>query len=156
MRILLVYPNSNVEIIGWGDLGAIAEPLALEYIGAAAQDEGHDVQILDLRLTPDHLVPTLFAYQPDVIGVTGYSMHVLRMLEICALAKQILPDITTVVGGRHATLLPVDFHEPQIDYVVVGEGTLPFRDVLAQVDGKVDGADRVGVVEHPKRLPVGW
>jgi radical SAM superfamily enzyme YgiQ (UPF0313 family) len=139
MRILLVYPNSNVEIIGWGDLGAIAEPLALEYIGAAAKDEGHDVQILDLRLTPDHLVPTLFAYQPDVIGVTGYSMHVLRMLEICALAKQILPNITTVVGGHHATLLPVDFHEPQVDYVVVGEGTLPFREVLAQVDGKVDG-----------------
>ena len=40
---------------------------------------------------PDHegmLEPTLQEFQPDVVGVTGYSMHVLRMLEICAIAKR--------------------------------------------------------------------
>ena len=134
MRILLVYPNGNREIIGWGDLGAIAEPLALEYIAAGARLEGHDVQILDLRLHPDHLDLVLLAYQPDVVGVTGYSMHVLRNLTICRRVKQLLPHTRTVVGGHHATLLPEDFFEPYTDCVVVGEGVEPFRRILRVLD----------------------
>ena len=134
MRILLVYPNANKEIIGWGDLGAIAEPLALEYLAAGGRLEGHDVQILDLRLRPHHLDLVLLAYQPDVVGVTGYSMHVLRNLAICRRARQLLPHTHTVVGGHHATLLPEDFFDPCIDYVVVGEGVQPFRRVLRALD----------------------
>jgi hypothetical protein len=34
MKVLLVYPCSANELIGYGDLGAIAEPLALEYLAA--------------------------------------------------------------------------------------------------------------------------
>src|SRR4051794_40535621 len=59
MRVLLVYPTAKKEIIGWGDKGAIAEPIALEYIAAAARAEGHDVMLLDLRLHNERLDTTL-------------------------------------------------------------------------------------------------
>lgn len=133
MRVLLVYPDARRELIGWGDLGAIAEPLALEYIGAATQQAGHEARILDLRLHPDDLEPLVRGWQPDVVGVTGYSMHVLRNLEVCATVKSIAPRCRTVVGGHHATLLPEDFFEPAIDHVVVGEGTSPFRSLLGTI-----------------------
>jgi len=136
MRVLLIYPMAKKELIGYGDLGAIAEPLALEYIGAVANSEGHDVRLLDLRLHQDSLDATLLDYEPDLVGVTGYSMHVLRMLAICRRTKELVPDCRTVVGGHHATLLPEDFFEPQIDYVVSGEGVGPFRRLLRALDRK--------------------
>ncbi len=145
MRILLIYPDANRELIAWGDLGAIAEPLALEYVAAAALLDDHEVRILDLRLHRDEFEATVSAWQPDVVGVTGYSMHVLRIVEICATVKGLSPRCRTVVGGHHATLLPEDFFEPGIDHVVVGEGTAPFRQLLAAVERDAPGHDIAGV-----------
>src|SRR5436305_9590415 len=121
MKILLLYPSLRKEIIGYGDMGAVAEPLALEYLAAGAKLDSHEVRILDLRLHPDDLEPELLSFEPDVVGVTGYSMHVLRNLATCRLVKSLLPRCYTVVGGHHATLLPEDFFQPQIDFVVRGE-----------------------------------
>jgi radical SAM superfamily enzyme YgiQ (UPF0313 family) len=133
MRVLLVYPNARKELIGLGDLGAIAEPLALEYIAAVARNAGHDVKLLDLRLHSGDLDETLLGYRPDVVGVTGYSMHVRRNVAVCQRAKELVPACKTVVGGHHATLLPQDFFEPFIDFIVVGEGAVPFQAILDSV-----------------------
>jgi radical SAM superfamily enzyme YgiQ (UPF0313 family) len=134
MKVLLVYPNARSELIGWGDLGAIAEPLALEYLAAGALSDGHEVRILDLRFHRQELNATLQSFRPDVVGVTGYSMHVLRNLEICKVAKELVPDCRTIAGGHHATLLPEDFFEPQIDFVVQGEGVQPFTALLRMLE----------------------
>lgn len=161
MRILLIYPNARKEVLCLGDLGAIAEPLALEYIGTGAKRDGHEVKILDLRLHLKELDSQLVTYQPDVVGVTGYSMHVERALEVCKRAKELRPDCITVAGGHHATLLPEDFFEPYMDYVVVGEGVKPFRQMLAQIGmhgraqdipgvwSRVEGAFRFGGPQPP-------
>jgi radical SAM superfamily enzyme YgiQ (UPF0313 family) len=134
MKILLLYPSLRKEIIGYGDMGAVGEPLALEYLAAGAKLDSHEVKILDLRLHPDSLETTLQTFQPDVVGITGYSMHVLRNLATCRLVKSLLPSCYTVVGGHHATLLPEDFFEPQIDFVVRGEGVHPFRTLLRALE----------------------
>jgi radical SAM superfamily enzyme YgiQ (UPF0313 family) len=134
VNVLLVYPRApRDELIGWGDLGAIAEPLALEYLAAAARQDGHEVRILDLRLHPGELEPALERFRPDVVGLTGYSMHVLRILAAARTVKAVLPACPVAVGGHHATLLPEDFFEPPIDYVVTGEGVGSFRGILDEV-----------------------
>ncbi len=122
MRVLLVWPDSLNELIGWGDLGAIAEPLALEYLAAAVEARGHEAQILDLRLNPRALGPTLASFRPDLVGITAFSMHVLRALELCRIVKAHNSACRTVVGGHHATFLPEDFFSDSVDYVVCGEG----------------------------------
>src|SRR5262249_23555671 len=101
---------------------------------AGALGDGHEVRILDLRLHRDELEATLESFQPEVIGVTGYSMHVLRNLAICARVKQWNAGCRTVAGGHHATLLPEDFFEPQVDYVVQGEGVQPFTALLRALE----------------------
>ena len=138
MRILLIYPKARVELIGWGDLGAIAEPLALEYLAAGAMRDGHEVRILDLRLHPDELDATLESFRPHAVGITGYSMHVLRNLAICARIKTQVPECRTIVGGHHATLLPEDFFAPQVDFVVQGEGVSPFVALLRVLERRCE------------------
>jgi radical SAM superfamily enzyme YgiQ (UPF0313 family) len=137
MRVLLIWPNSRNEVLGWGDLGAIAEPLALEYLAAGLKLDGHEVRMLDLRLHHDDLDRTLGDFAPHVVGVTAFSMHVLTALEICRRVKAWRRDCWTVAGGHHATLLPEDFFEPQLDFVVVGEGVGPLRTILTAItDGE--------------------
>ena len=131
MKLLLIYPNSRNQVLGWGDLGAVAEPLALEYLAAGARLDGHDVCLLDLRLHPNDLDRVVSEYQPDVVGITGYSMHVRSALLIAQQIKAVLPKCAVIVGGHHATLLPEDFFEPAVDYVVSGEGVRPLRAILA-------------------------
>lgn len=142
MRILLVYPNASHELIGWGDLGAVAEPLALEYVAAVAREEGHDVELLDLRLHRGTLPMKLWGMQPDLVGFTGYSMHVLRNLELAKVVREVAPNARTIVGGHHATLMPEDYFERQIDFVAVGEGTAAFRLLLR----RLEAGDRAPVV----------
>lgn len=136
MNVLLVWCNSFNEVLGWGDLGAIAEPLALEYLAAGLQQDGHQVKILDLRLHPTALMATLETFAPDVVGITAYSMHVLRALLVCQQVKAIRPSCLTVVGGHHATFLPDDFFEPQVDFVISGEGVRPFQQLMRLHDSQ--------------------
>ena len=96
MRVLLIYPDAKKEIIGWGDMGAIAEPIALECIAAGARLDAHDVRLLDLRLHREDLDPVLAAFRPDVVGVTGYSMHVRRNLAVCSRVKELLPNAVDI------------------------------------------------------------
>ena len=96
MKILLVWPNSRNEVLGWGDLGAVAEPLSLEYLAAGAKLDGHDVEVLDLRLHPGELSQALERFAPDVVGLTAFSMHVRTALSICKVVKEALPECCTV------------------------------------------------------------
>lgn len=140
MRVLLIWPNSLNEVLGWGDLGAIAEPLALEYLAAGVVEDGHEARILDLRLHPDNLESEVSEFDPDIVGVTAFSMHVRSAVRICAEVKQLLPHCVTVVGGHHATILPEDFFTPHIDFVVSGEGVQPLRELLrTRADGRPAG-----------------
>lgn len=142
MRVLLIYPSARAELIGYGDLGAIAEPIALEYLGAGLKLDAHEVRILDLRLHRGELDGVLAGYRPDVVGVTGYSMHALRILSLCARVKELVPSCKTVVGGHHATLMPEDFFEPSVDFVVCGEGVAPLRRLVRALE---DGAPARGI-----------
>lgn len=133
LRVLLVYPNSDSEIIGYGDLGAIAEPLALAYLAAAAEEVGCEVRLVDLRFDPEVFETTFRAFSPDLVAVTGYSMHVHRVREICAATKSLDKACQTAVGGHHATLMPIDFHDEHIDFIVEGEGCAPFQAIIEKI-----------------------
>lgn len=137
MSILLVWPNSRNEVLGWGDMGAIAEPLALEYLAGGLKLDGRICRILDLRLHPGDFSKAMQSSKPRLIGVTAFSMHVRRAIELCREAKAIDPHCKTIVGGHHATFLPEDFFDEAVDFVVSGEGVAPIRAVAREIfDGE--------------------
>jgi len=129
MKILLIEPPKPVLAIG-GDDVFIFEPLALEYLAAGVLPE-HDVRILDLRLDDD-LQGTLAAFNPDIVGITAYTVHVNVVKNLFLQIKAWNTRVLTVVGGHHATVMPADFLSPHIDIIVVGEGVFAFREIVAR------------------------
>src|SRR4030042_5458715 len=132
MKILLIQPDTSQKLVGFTSM-VRPEPLALEIIAASVPE--HEVKILDLRIDPT-LDSTLASFKPDLVGVTGYTIHVPRMKEICHRVKEFDQRITTVLGGYHASLCPHDFDHDFIDVIAVGEGEITFRELVAALEGQ--------------------
>lgn len=133
MKILLIEPMKPSAAIGGEDV-YLFEPLALEYVAAGVQDE-HEVRILDLRLERD-LDRALAEYQPDVVGITAYTIHVNVVKGLFERIKARDAKILTVVGGHHATVVPEDFLSPSIDLIVIGDGVLPFKEIVRRFQNR--------------------
>lgn len=125
-KILLVYPPTNNESIIHGR-GWLMEPLALEYIAAALPDR--EVKILDMRIDNKY-EEVIREFKPDVVGFTGYSVHVNNVIKLAKKTKDINVAIRTIVGGHHATVSPKDFDTPEIDFIVRGEGCGVISDLI--------------------------
>ena len=82
-----------------------------------------------MRLEKD-LEHVLTEFQPDVVGITAYTVHVRVARKLFEQVKARNPTTLTVVGGHHATVMPADFSTPSIDLIVAGEGVVPFRDIV--------------------------
>jgi len=94
-------------------------------IAAILEKEGHRVSILDanaLGLRPED-VPTKVT-DADVVGLTAMTPTISAALGIARHLKQANPELTTVMGGAHATLLPEETLTlaPELDIIVRGAG----------------------------------
>jgi radical SAM superfamily enzyme YgiQ (UPF0313 family) len=141
VRILLVQPGLP-EGVGFR-LVASPEPLHLEMIAATVPE--HDVRILDMRLDSD-LETTLRDFQPDMVAATALTPEVSPAQDILDRAKAFSPDIFTVAGGHHATLLPQDFSLPQVNAIALGEGETVFPRLVQAVAGRRSLDDVPGIV----------
>jgi anaerobic magnesium-protoporphyrin IX monomethyl ester cyclase len=119
-RVLLVSPPSSSY------LGAARPPQNLGYLAQALLENGIEYDILDMRLGYKwkHLVKKIESFQPDIVGVTVVSLEYKKTYELISTIKEHYPDVKTVVGGPHVTVLQEDVLEecPAIDFGVVYEG----------------------------------
>ncbi|MGD9950374.1 MAG: radical SAM protein [Desulfobulbus sp.] len=127
MKVLLIQPPSVDPLT---DQIFLFEPLALEYLGAGLIQDSHEVHLLDARIDSDY-EGVLHKFQPDVIGLTGFTSHVNIIKSIATRIKSINPKILIVVGGHHATVQPIDFNNSHIDVVVIGEGVFALREIIS-------------------------
>jgi radical SAM superfamily enzyme YgiQ (UPF0313 family) len=142
MRILLVMPTPfengrlGLENVVW-----LSEPVALTAIAAAVAE--HQVRVIDLRLEPeDALARELASFRPHVVGTTSMTTDVYQALAVLRMARQIVPDALTVVGGHAPTLAPKEFEQPWVDVIVQGEGEITFRELVAAWDQQRSSGDR--------------
>jgi len=131
LKILLIEPSKAPLSIGGEDV-FLYEPLALEYVSAGVASD-HDVRIIDLRLEKD-LQSVLRDFRPDVVGITSYTIHVNTVRRLFEHIKRWNPQVLTIVGGHHATIMPEDFFSPSIDLIVIGEGVFAFREIIARFE----------------------
>lgn len=132
MRIILIQPNypSIVRKV----LEEVAHPLGLGYIASVIRNE-HDVRILDalnLDYTDKQVTDEIKKFDPDVVGITATTPAIYEAYNVAKIAKTINPDITTIIGGAHATFMAQEVLEecPHIDIVVRGEGEETIQEVL--------------------------
>jgi len=133
MRIALVSPK-------WNQMVNSYPPLGLGYLAAVMEAEGHTVTILDLGLHPDTSLEQdlerLISFQPDLMGVTAMTNNYHSAERILALVKARIGCVT-VLGGPHATIFPDRvIADPNIDYVIYGEGEETLRDLTRVIASK--------------------
>ncbi len=128
-----------------------ALPLALGYLANSIKNMGHDLKIVDCCLEDQPAESLWFRerlrqFQPDVVGVSAWSILFPEALNVLSVAKQELNNVTTLLGGPHATSHAESVLEyQQIDYVIRGEGEKAFPEFLDFLMMKRDLADVSGL-----------
>lgn len=144
LRILLVKPDISSVSVGFSTLARMAP---LDLLMVAASVPLHTSMILDMRLEPDiAFETTLERFQPDVVGLTGYSAEAWAAKDLCRRAKRVWPEVPVVMGGYHATMATEDvMAEPAVDFAVIGEGEETFPDLVAAIERGGGFAEVAGI-----------
>lgn len=113
----------------------LAEPLELE-------DEREELELSEADME------RIVGPKPHILGFSTYCWNLDTILESSEAIRRRLPNVRIVLGGR---LDAADAHEllaryPAIDAIVVGEGEIPFREILRQ-----DGFGGIGGVYARER-----
>ena len=121
MKILLVRPNTPKQSINLQSF-MICEPLELEIVAASLKQNGHEVDLVDMLLEKKPLRHFLGQKDYDMVCMTAYITTVGVVKEYAHLVKAYNPRIVTCVGGVHAEVVPTDFVDPHLDYILWANG----------------------------------
>lgn len=152
MKVVLVNPPNNYD-----DSFELAPPLGLLSLASALADEAVDVVILDfnLRSIADHdfvdrdfyarAVREIAAEGPDVVGLTSMVVNSHVALELARRLRAEDRDVKIVLGGTHFSAIAEEVLTlyDWIDFVVVGEGETPFRQLLGMLRGPLTALNGV-------------
>lgn len=168
MKITFIKPPAY----GVGLMGVQRVPnLGIAYVAAAARDEGHEVDVIDMCGEDiDHVELLRLKYlaygmpvsaldtrlKPSrVIGFTVmFSQDWVFIREIIEHVRKLAPDALLVAGGEHVTAVP-DYclsNCPALDVCVVGEGEEAF---VALLNATLRGDDLATVGSLVYRAPDG-
>lgn len=133
-------------------------PLGIAYIAAYLEKNGkYDISVVDalmegyskegtainngseLRygLSDKEIAENIRKISPDVVGVSCLFAAIEKdAVNVCRIAKEINPDIVTVVGGAHAGANAVKLIEqnPSIDFVIQGEAEVTFNELMLKIE----------------------
>ncbi|MGA3111415.1 MAG: radical SAM protein [Candidatus Bathyarchaeia archaeon] len=124
-HLILLMTTAPPENSAWY-LGKRLPPIGLMYVAAALEKAGFEVQMLDnylMKKPVSELKQIVTRLNPKIVGITCGSATYKRCIETAKAIKEVLPRCKIVVGGWHASYVPDSLLEnPEIDYVVMGEG----------------------------------
>lgn len=129
MNILLVRPNTPKDSINLQSF-MICEPLELEYVASALLNENHNVDLIDMLLEKKSLNWFLKQKKYDMVCFTAYITTVGMVKKYAKIVKEFDANIKTVVGGVHAEVVPMDFIDENIDYILWANGVKTLLEVI--------------------------
>lgn len=141
MRVLLIKPAfknvfTKLSLI-------VTEPLELEYMTAICRKRGVESKICDFTIRHTPLRRTLRQFRPDVVAMTANFVHIASIKKYVKVIKNFDPDITTIIGGPHAEVMPEDFQFEGVDVIIHSGGFQPFETIIA--DGDADYQNIKGI-----------
>lgn len=112
-------------------------------LGACLRQAGFEVILLDAAALGDseeECLAKLQGAQPDIVGMTTYSVAMARVYRLAARIKKRHRESTIIVGGPHVSAIGTGLDNPGdlFDFVVRGEGELTLTEL---VQALVDGSD---------------
>ncbi len=140
--VILFFPNPNP-----GDMTQQRVPYALLYLERMLRDLDLEVVLLDEQQQPDYM-PVLTAKRDRLLLAGVSSLTGQQIGGGIAFSKKVreICDAPVVWGGWHATLLPEQtLREPYINYVVMGQGERPLRQLVERLLDGEDASDIRGL-----------
>jgi radical SAM superfamily enzyme YgiQ (UPF0313 family) len=125
-------------------------PLGICYLGAECEKNGHEVNVIDCqaeKLGFESFRERLKQASPNIVGVTSTTLTYKSALRIARIAKEVLPECTTILGGCHATFWDENALKEckSLDIVVRREGEITLIELLEKLQNKTSIADIKGI-----------
>ena len=141
MKVLLLFPPTIHH--------NSSPPLSMLYLGQSLKMEGHTVSFIDAAacykaLNIQDVLKKVLSLKPDIIGITT---NVIFIRAIYNLVKEIKNryKCKIILGGPHASLLPMEALDNYADFVVIGEGEITTKELLKSIDSKKDISNINGI-----------
>lgn len=174
-KILLITPpyhSGVVESAGvWLNVGFV-------YIAGSLRSAGYEPVYYDAMSYwhgYDEIGKRIETEKPDVVATTAFTAEIVDALKVLKLAKEINPNIITVIGNVHPTFCYEEIfegHNAYVDFIVRGEGEetmVELMDALASngdiskvkgvvymSDGKITVTPSRGYIKDLDPLPMAW
>ena len=120
MKALLINPKMSS---GWHPY--LMTPIGLCYLKAYLVKEGFpEVKVVDMGgLKVESIREIINAESPQIVGITTFTEARGNALRAVAIAKEVNPQVKTILGGVHATIMYQQIMEnyPAVDIVCRGE-----------------------------------
>lgn len=143
MRVLLLRPAAEKKSM------ARVLPLGLLAIGSVLKRTGHQVKILDLRISnsPDEeLSSVMKSFNPQVVGIGVMTIECKYGFIDAAKVKELNPDVTIIFGGPHCSHEPrFILNDPNVDLMVSGEGDLTITELIDALEQGRDIENIAGI-----------
>jgi anaerobic magnesium-protoporphyrin IX monomethyl ester cyclase len=126
-------------------------PMNLAYLAAVLRTAGFDVVIVDYETIPysaQLLQQVVQRHRPMVAALTCTTPTVTSAAQLAAAIKSCAPEVTTVVGGAHASALPKQTMQefPAFDFLVFGEGEMTLLELCIRLRDGGQHEDIKGLV----------
>lgn len=158
MKILIINPPHLS--IGSRKANEHLPPLGLLSIGGPLLDAGHDVKLLDAdyyNYRIEVVVKMILQENPDTIllGHSGSTSAQPIINEITKWVREKNPKITIIIGGVFPTYHWKEILEdnPQIDYIVCGEGEEISLNLMATLENNTDLKEVKGLALREEGKP---
>ena len=118
-------------------------PLGILYLAAFLREDGVELSVLDQsskNFTTEEVVKWISKEDPDILGLSAISSSGRTAATISKRAKELKPNIVTVMGNMYASLNPdrVLKKYPSVDIVVRGEGERTTADLVNKIENNGD------------------
>jgi len=142
MKILIVALNSKF----------IHSALAPRYLQAEVPHA--EVMERTVNENTDLILEDILCRKPTLLAFSVYIWNAETVLTLCKKVKELLPDTLILLGGPEVSYNPADtLARYGADYVISGEGEIPFRMLCEQIEkgteGKIPGVSHGNVTASP-------
>lgn len=173
-KILLITPPYHCGVL---ESAGTWMPLGMVYVAGSLQNAGYEVRIYDAMSkfhTFDDIRDHIEDYCPDAVGTAAYTSSLYDAISVLKIAKEVNPEIITLLGGIHPTFCWEEILQKDgsvVDYVIRGEGEITTTELLDCVfaekrpnvqgiayarDGKIICTKERPLISNLDTLPAAW
>lgn len=111
-------------------------PLGLLYVLAYAEKHapGHCFSFIDCiaeHISYESLETRIKEIKPDLVGITSFTIALIDVCKTAEIVRTVSPQTHICMGGHHPIAFPLEAAQlNQFDSVIVGEGEVPFAQLI--------------------------